>query len=516
MGKRINEVVEIASDIKSRFDSWKNALTGLGMADRDKLTATQFVNSKRITDELAEALYHDDDLMAIIAEALPEDATRRGWRLSLEGEEESELPSLAEEYEKKLDFRDAFQEAAIWGRVFGGAVVYLGIDDGQEEHEPVAFESISRIRFATVLTKREIQPCAYYNDPHNDDKFGQPSLYRLNGVQILGPDLSESAGSAKNMDGRQFTENVKIHESRLLRFDGGRTSIRRRAKNNGWSDSIYQKIFDVMTQFDGCFRATAHLMQDAQQGVFKIQNLMDMISSGDKEVLQTRMELVDMSRSVARAIMVDADLENFERSSISLAGISDILQVQMIRLATAAKMPVTRLFQRSPAGQNSTGKSDTRNWYDVVEAYQTLRLQSKLEKWYRILFYAEDFEYELKESDKWSVRFNKLWQLSDKEQAELEKTVAEKDKINIDSGAILAEEVALNRWKAGGFSMDTQIDIDVRKEMLKAEIELAKDKAGEDPLDAFAAGGAQGEEGAGEGGQSAPPKKEESSSPAGA
>ena len=63
-------------------------------------------------------------------------------------------------------------------------------------------------------------------------------------------------------------------------------------------------------------------------------------------------------------------------------------------------------------------------------------------------------------------------------------TPAEKDKVYIDAGVLLAEEVAVCRFKARGFSAETQIDLEAREEMLDAELELAKNKAGEDPLEA--------------------------------
>jgi phage-related protein (TIGR01555 family) len=464
-------------------------LTGLGDALRDKLQSTRFERSARLNDTLLEALYHDEDMAARIVEALPEDALRRGYSLSIEGDEESELPGEAFEYEKRIGFRRALREAAVWARCFGGAVVYLGIDDGADEAQPVNEGAIKTVRFATVLTKRELTPSTYYDDPRKAN-FGEPELYEL-------AHLTTPGGLAQ-----ELAPGMRIHETRVLRLDGARTSLTRRQRNQGWSDSVLQKVHAVLVQFNVGWQGTAHLLQDAAQGVFKMEGLIDMLTAGEKEALAARMELVDMSRSVARAVLLDAEKEEFSRDAPQLSGVPDTLRSFMLRLAAAARMPVTVLMGQSPAGLNATGESDTRMWYDRVEGYQEESLLPVVERFYRLMFLAADFSAD--EPDSWEVRFEKLWQLSDKEQAELEKLVAERDKVYIDAQVLLPEEVALNRFKAGGFSSETQIDIDARKEMLAAELELAKEKAGEDPLDAVDPTGAPGAPGAVPGGRPAP------------
>lgn len=468
MAGPISGLITLATD---RADSWMNALTGLGNALRDKLASTQFMGNAHLSEEQLEALYHDDDMAARICEALPEEALRKGYFLNVENDEESDLPSKAREYERRLGFGSALLDGAVWGRVFGGAVVYLGIDDGQAEDKPVNEAAIKSIRWATVLTRRDLQPVEWYGDPTKDVKFGEPKLYEISSVPVTPTGVTG--------EGPRGLIGVRIHESRLLRFEGTRTSLRRRIANKGWSDSVLQKCHETLMQFGVNWQGVAHLMQDAAQGVFKIDGLIDMIASGDKDTMQRRMELVEMSRSVARALVLDAEREDFHREEYSFSGVPDVLRSFMLRLAAAARMPVTVLMGQSPAGLNATGENDTRLWYDSVQAYQTHSLAPQVSRFYELMFAAQDFEGE--RPDEWEIRFESLWQMTPLEQATLEKTVADKDKILIDSGMALAEELTLNRFKARGFSQETQLDLDARREMLKAEIELAKSKAGEEP-----------------------------------
>ncbi|MFQ8761936.1 MAG: anti-CBASS protein Acb1 family protein [Intestinimonas sp.] len=49
-------------------------------------------------------------------------------------------------------------------------------------------------------------------------------------------------------------------------------------------------------------------------------------------------------------------------------------------LSGASRIPVTKLFGRSPAGMNATGESDLRNYYDYVDTLREAKLRPILEK----------------------------------------------------------------------------------------------------------------------------------------
>lgn len=450
--------------IKERLDSWRSAMTGLGDALRDKTQSVFFQTTTIRNDAQLLNLFHQEDIAARICDSLPRAALRPGFALSAE-DEDTALASALDEYGKQRKFKTALRKAAIWARVLGGACIYVGVDDGQSEDQPVRESAIASISFVSVLDKRMLIPKTYYTTV---ERFGEIETYEVQKIAL--------GGGSRVV---QMETGSLIHESRLIRFDGELTEELRRANNNGWSYSVLERVHEVLRSFGVSWQAVGHLMQDASQGVFEIENLIEMIGSNDKNALATRMQLVDMSRSVARAIMLDAGREKFHRESYSFAGVADVLNLFMVRMASAARMPVTVLMGQSPTGMNATGESDLRLWYDQVQEYQTDEIAPAIERFWSLVFAAEDFDGEAPEA--WSVQFGRLWQKTDKEQAEVEKITADKDKIYIDTGVVLPEEIAVNRFRASGFSQDTQIDLEAREEMRQAELDLAREKAGEEP-----------------------------------
>ena len=433
-----------------RFDTWLNAFTGLGTALRDKFQSTTFGKVSNIKDDTLSALYHQEDMAARICEALPDEALRDGAYLDDDDSKDKEASKFIVKKFKALKVLSLVKSAAIWARVFGGAVLYVGVEDGRTDDQPVDEEHIKKIMFLDLLDKRDITPDEEYTDP-TEDKYGEVKTYKIN-------------SSSNSADG------ARIHETRIVRFGGARTAKKQRIRNGGWDDSVLQKVDQVLKYFNVGWQTTSHLLQDASQGVFKIHGLVDMIAGGDKEVLNSRMEVVEMGRSVARSIMVDAELEDFSREQTNFTGLPDVLNAFMLRLAAAARMPVTKLMGQSPSGLNATGESDATMWYNDVETYRKEYLLPNLERIAYLLLLSDEYNGKFTD-DVVTMDFPPLAKVSRKEQAETEKLVAEKNKIYIQAGVILAEEVAMSRYSGGKFSADTMIDLKLRKDLLAARDE---------------------------------------------
>jgi len=422
-------------------DNWQNVMTGLGTA-RDKTVFGSFQNLQPIRDNELTALYHQNDTARKVVALKPQEMMRQGFTVNVE--EDVDASGDIVESLLDLDTGAKVRDAMIWGRLYGGAAVIIGADDGLPADEPLDENRIQSVDFLQVIDKRFLLPDVFFGEH-------EPQLFRV----------VPRTGSS---------ETAVVHRSRLLLFGGAHTSDEERVKQGGWDHSVITGIYDVLRMFDSVWKSSEHLMSDASQAVFKIQGLMAMIAGQQKEELQTRMQLVDMSRSVARAVLLDADGgEEFKREGSSFTDASVMVEKFMMRLASAADTPVTIFMGRSPAGQNATGDADFRWFYDTIKTAQKNDLLPQLKKLVRILMLSKDGPTGGKEPDKWAIKFAPLWQLTPKEQAELEELTAKKDKLYIDAEVLLPEEVAESRFRPEGFSTETQIDQDVREGMLEAE-----------------------------------------------
>lgn len=438
-----------------RADGWANALTGLGEA-RDKRLSSVFRRSTRITQmpELLEELFYGDDLVATIAELPALEATRAWIDVAVQGD--AEAATAANQWLETIGAQTSFAGALTWARLYGGSVILVGADDGQDPSLPLDEDAIKTLDWLTVLDRFDVEVNSTYSDPTKPG-YGEPETYRLT--------------SSADFQGGTF--NRVVHESRVLRFDGTPTGARRRRQNAGWSESVLTRSYDVVRDFHAAFDGIAHLLTDFSQGIYKIKGLAQMLAHDKDDVLRTRLQALDLARSVVRAIPLDADGEDFERRGAQVSGLSDLADRMMMRVSSATRIPVTLLFGRSPAGLNATGESDIRLFYDHISTLQETVLRPLIERLLTLAFLAKDGPTAGVVPESWSFVFLPLFQPTEQEQAATRLAHAQADSIYLASGALSAREVAESRFGGDRYGTEIALDEDARAAELDEELRLA-------------------------------------------
>jgi phage-related protein (TIGR01555 family) len=166
-----------------------------------------------------------------------------------------------------------------------------------------------------------------------------------------------------------------------------------------------------------------------------------MSAPGGEAGVIRRMEIMNMSKSVLNAILIDSE-EDYTRDNASLAGIPEIIDRFMLMVTGSTGIPVTRLFGRSPGGLNATVENDLRNYYDLVESAQGSTLKAPLSRFYKLLAVSLGIK------DKVKFTFNSLYQMTEIEHSEKAQRDAstEQTKVNtmmslVNMGALDADEV---------------------------------------------------------------------------
>lgn len=427
----------------ARMDSWLNVITGVG-GTSSKAGAFTFTAGDILPDVTLQALYEQDGFAAAIIDCVPDEALRQGFSVTT-GEEAADA-GLAADHER-LGARQRLNEAWCWGRLYGGGAVFVGADDGRDPRESLDLASVRSVRFLTVLERQDLTPARWVTDPLSQS-FGDVEVYRL----------ARTGGGGGN-------DTREVHASRLLRFYGARTTARRRAQIQGWGVSELQRVYDKLLAFNATFAAVGELLQDGSQGVFKVKGLWDLLAQDKKGELKTRLEMLDLSKSVAKSILVDAEDEDYQRvESTAMSGYPDTLDKFALLLAGAARIPVTILLGQAPAGLSATGDSDIRWFYDRVRTQQQSVLAPQVTRLARILCAAKDGPTNGVIPETLTPTFPPLWQLTDAEKADLRAKQATTDVAYITAQVLTPEEVALSRFPKAGWSPDTIVDLDARRE----------------------------------------------------
>lgn len=395
-------------------------------------------------------------------------------------DEGAEIEEEIEGALEELGVVEAIKEALDYERAYGGSAILIGADDGTRDMaRPLDEENITEVKWLNVLQggyDGEIVAWSYYRDP-TSPKYGMPEIYMVRnlGVPIARVGVpGEPAQPAEKSFGSGAANSLLfwVHESRLLVFPGKSVSRRARVQMRGWGDSLFTRVDTVLSQFGQTWAGIANMMSSFVQDVLKMSGNATKMSMGDKAAkgnpLTNRARIIQRTKSIARMLVIDTD-EEYDRKTAPLAGAGDILDKFMLRLAAAADMPVTLLMGQAPAGLNATGASDIRFFYDRIASRQRRTLAPLLKRLIKLLFLSKEGPTDGVEPERWSVKFNSLYQLSQAEQATMRYQVAQTDQIYINGGVTTPEEVAASRFGGSAWSMETTIDFDGRAKMAEQD-----------------------------------------------
>lgn len=428
----LDEKLARVDEMLTHLDGWSNALTGQGMAAYDSRLAGTIQKRAPLTVAEADALYAQDHIAAKVCDMPAEDMTRE-WidiRAAVKaGGEQRDVGESTLQYLEERDAQERLTEGICWGRLYGGGLVFVGADDGKDKRmeEPLDEANIRTIRFLTTLDRHDVTVGRYDDDPASKT-YGQPEVYDL---------VSASVDGVR-----------RIHRTRMLRFEGVRTGKRRRRELQGWTDSVLQRMVDIIRDHQSSYAGVASMLADFNVAALKIPNLSQkLLSAGGSDQVRTRLAALNLSRSIHRMLVLD-EKEELANVAKVVTGLHELLDRLGGQLSAATDMPQTKLFGRSPGGLNATGDSDDRSWYDRVSSMQENTLRPRLERLIRLVFLAKDGPTKGAEPDSWSFSFRPLWQPSEREQAEVYEIRARGDDIYNRMG-LPSEDIVASRHADG-------------------------------------------------------------------
>ncbi len=468
---QVMSLIEAIGD-RIRADGWENVILGLG-GQKDPSAYTTYSSRAKLNDALLEALYVEDHFAARIIEALPKHGLRPGWQLQLPGDPAAaaDAKDAYAAFEDDMAVVAELSQGAVWGRTFGGSLTWVGADDGREPSLPLDEDAIQTVKFFHTFDRRDVHVWRYYTDPSHP-KFRRPEVYRIVPRVVVGPDSSGS-----DMMPALAGQGAFVHESRCIVWPGVPTTDERRLQLVGWDDSVLERCWDALRQAGEDYGAKSQLLGRISQAIYKFKGLYAMLAGKQKEILQARLDLLERSRSRARAIALDIE-EDFVNVTQPVSGVDTLIDKSILRLAAAAEMPVAVLMGQPLSTLEGTNDGDLEVWDQEVEAWRKHVLRPRHERIAQMILLSKDGPTGGVEPDQWRIEYMPLRQPKPKERAEVRKLEAETDAIRVDKGFATPEAIALARFSpaAGG-------DLVLDEAELRARLERRRELDAQPPKD---------------------------------
>jgi phage-related protein (TIGR01555 family) len=413
----------------SNYDGWKNLMTGLG-TNKDKTTHTFYNGSEYLSDNILSLLWCGNGMAKKIIQIVADDMVRE-W-ISLDGDENNFVNKKL----SALKVQKNINMALYWQRLFGGSIIVIGLNDGQEIYQPVNIKKIKSIDFLKAYDRSQVYLTNMnFNNDLKNKHYGNVEYYTVQPVM-----------------GKPFN----VHHTRVLEFKGEPVPELQRGFGKDfwyWGMSVLQSIWSELKDFGSNQKNLNIILADYVTSVAKLKNLAGLLAEGKEDLVRKRMNAIDLQKSIINTLMIDADGEDYKSNSVSVGGLAEVYDRIMMFLSGVSGIPVTRLFGRSPAGQNSTGEADLINYYDMIKPKQEYDLREPIQKLIDYIVLSD----EVKIDSEISFQFNKLFQLSETDEIKNRNVQAQTDQIYLQNGILTPEEVRKSRY-SGGYNYTTEID----------------------------------------------------------
>jgi phage-related protein (TIGR01555 family) len=395
-------------------DSLYNLISGLGTSKDKSSFATYFFSP--LTQEQLEAAYRSDWISRKIVDIPAQDSTRewRAWQA-----ENAQIEAL-EELEEALQIRARVLDALTMARLYGGAAIILGVDQGAPE-EPLNVDAVGKgaLKFVHVLSRYELSIGPLQLDV-TSPWYREPMYYEARVSQ---------------------TAQARVHPSRVVRVLGSPLLGQLALGESGWGDSVLQAVNDAVQNCGTVSGSIAAMMQEAKVDIISVPGLTENISTQEyRDRLTDRFQYANTAKSVINTLVLDKD-ETWNRVQTSFAGMHDLSRAFLAMAAGAADIPATRMLGEAPRGMNSTGISDIRNYYDKIASDQETKLSPMLIRLDEVIIRSAlgvrdpDIHYE----------WNSLWQMDDSQKAEIALNKAKTYQIDVTSAQIAPEALRAGR-----------------------------------------------------------------------
>lgn len=173
-------------------------------------------------------------------------------------------------------------------------------------------------------------------------------------------------------------------------------------------------------------------------------------------------------------LLVNKD-DEITNTQYTFTGLQEVYDSMCLDLAGASRIPVTKLFGRSPAGMNATGESDLQNYYDYVDTLRESKLKPIIYKLLPVIAMSAWGAI----PDDIDIAFPPLWTPTAKEVAEIAKAKAETIVAAFQSGLLdqSASQKELKKLaeETGMFDSISDEDIELNKGRTYQDVTALRD-----------------------------------------
>lgn len=286
-------------------------------------------------------LYKQFGILAKVVDIPVDDAYKQGgFDLEADSIDEKELKQLQNVLTKNQDI-EKLKIARKWARLYGGGALIAM--SGNDLSKPLNYESLYKQPLEFMPVERWQLA---YTKANVNIRGGKWQLVQY---------------------GNLTDKNAKeIDDTRVFVLNGKTAPFLIMQQTQGWGISVFEQIFQDMSQFFKSRNVMFELLDEAKTDVLKLATMQTALSSSSgRKALQMMVDTIAANKNYKSQITLSKD-DDYEQKQISFSGFEGILKEIRVMIAGSANMPVNKLWGEGVTGFGS-GEDSLENYNSQIE-----------------------------------------------------------------------------------------------------------------------------------------------------
>lgn len=402
-----------------------------------------------------------------MSDVIAKELTRKWIKLEVKGDDDkADKIEVIEKAMRKHRLRAKFRQAALQDGLFGRSQIYIDVKTPSgtqawadaNELQSILVKSPAKITKGSLVGFKVIDPVWTTPYLYNSDNPMRPDFYKPTSWFVLG---------------RQ------VHSSRLLNIVSREVPDLLKPSYNFGGMSLTQLTIPYVENWLKTRQAVANLIDGFSIGVFST-NMSSVLSDGLGDDVYSRVDMLNRTRTNRGAWAIDKESEDFRFENVPLSGLDALQNQSLEQLCVVPGLPLVKYAGITPSGLNASAEGEIRVFYDEMLSVQEAVFRDPLQQCLEVIQLSEFGEID----PDITFSFVPLWQLSQKELAEVRKLDADTDAVLVELGSVSPQEVR-ERVAADETNGYHSLDIsDLDEDGLPDAVPGAPPQLDDEPLDA--------------------------------
>lgn len=258
------------------------------------------------------------------------DALRGGIEIQSDGQLSADDIKILEDYLEENAILERIGDAFIWARLFGGGA--LIVNTQAESSEPLGDELIG-----------------------GDIEFYDASRWELTCERRI-PASGHYGYYGKQLDA-----------SRVITILGKRAPWLIRAQLSDWGMSELERMIEDFNMFLRTRNVIYELLEEAKVDIYSLSGFREALVSSTGTALTTRrIQTMNQIKNFNNALILDKE-DEYAMKQISFGGLAEMMKENRMGIASALRMPMSKLFG-IPSTGFSSGQDDIENYNGMIES----------------------------------------------------------------------------------------------------------------------------------------------------